>query len=179
MNGMPGWTGSKPNTEICIATRWALEQEDAEIALGLCGSLLPFWQFPISLESRAGFGPAGAAPARTSSPPTRRKVARFPGTLAYVKVGSPRPHLFADAFLALRRPTNRGHRFASVGPRTPRVGRGDPDAAERQRASFERREAAAENNNDQARLAHSLHYLGLVSSKDSDNQQAATYFRDP
>ena len=82
------------------ALEWALEQEDAEIALGLCGSLLPFWQFRYHSNLGRDWVRRALALGKDVSAPVMRKALYCAGTLAYVEGElAEAAVLFADALL--------------------------------------------------------------------------------
>ena len=160
------------------ALAWALAQEDAEIAVSLCGSLLPLWQFRYYANLGREWVRRALALAldKPVSAPAMRKALFSAGTLAYVAGDRDEAAvLFAGALqryqeaddprmtgrveLALGRLT-----WADDDPDTARVGRAWFDAARR---SFERCD-------DRVGLAFCLHYEGLVAFADGDFARAKT-----
>jgi non-specific serine/threonine protein kinase len=159
------------------ALEWAVAQGDAEIALGLCGAMLPFWQFRFHAAVGRDWLRRALAPGKGVSAPVMRKALFCAGTLAYMEGehGEAEAH-FADA---LRR-----YQEAADPEMTGRVelamGRqawddDDLDAARGWFAAAKRRFAECE---DEVGLAHILHYEGLVAFKDGDYPQAAACLRE-
>lgn len=156
---------------------WAFEQEDAELAVALCGALLPFWQFRFhSGDGREWVGHALTLDQHASTVSIRKAV-YCAGTLAYMHgdMGEAAAH-FADA---LRR-----YRDAGDPEMTGRVelalGRmaWDADDQVAARAWFDAAKQRFERCGDQPGLALSLHYLGLVAFKEGRHDPATAFLRD-
>ncbi|HEU5434141.1 MAG TPA: LuxR C-terminal-related transcriptional regulator [Thermomicrobiales bacterium] len=159
------------------ALGWALAQEDAEIALGLCGSLLPFWQFRFHSGVGREWARRALALDKDASAAAMRKAVFCAGTLAYmhgahVEAAS---H-FADALARSEAADDPG----MTGRVEVALGRlawddGDLDTARGWFEAAKRRFAAC---HDEVGLAHGLHGLGLVAYKAGDFPQAETFLRD-
>ncbi|MCC7021937.1 MAG: tetratricopeptide repeat protein [Thermomicrobiales bacterium] len=159
------------------ALGWALEQEDAETAMSLAGSLLPFWQFRFHSGAGREWVRRALALDTAVSAPVLRKAVYCAGTLAYMHGDhAEAERLFADALA----------RYAEAGDpgMTGRVevalGRlawddGDLETARERFDAATRRFAAC---GDEVGLAHGLHGLGLVAYKAGDYAQAETFLRD-
>jgi predicted ATPase/DNA-binding CsgD family transcriptional regulator len=154
--------------------RLAIEREDAEYALDLAGSLLPFWQFRFHSNVGLDWVQQALALDTEVSAPVLRKSLACAGTLSYMNGRMEDAERFlADAFLQ--------YRAAGDQPETGRIeltlGRIAWDRKElaAARALFDAARARFEASDDQAGLAWSLHYLGLVDFTDGDNQSATAY----
>ena len=78
------------------ALAWAIAQGEAEIAAGLCGALLPFWQFRFHSTVGLDWARRALALARPVSAPVLRRALYCAGTLAYMDG----EHAAATAYLA-------------------------------------------------------------------------------
>ena len=159
------------------ALAWTIEREEAELAVALCGALLPFWQFRFHSGDGRDWVRRALALDQHVSAAAIRKAVYCAGTLAYMHgdIVEAAAH-FADA---LRR-----YRDAGDPEMTGRVevalGRmawdaGDQDTA---RAWFDAAKQRFEGCEDQPGLALSLHYLGLVAFTDGLYPQATAFLRD-
>ncbi len=159
------------------ALEWALEQEDAEIALGLCGSLLPFWQFRFYSSLGRDWVRRALALDQDVSAPVLRKAVYCAGTLAYMHGELVEAEdFFADALVRYQEADDPG----MIGRVEVALGRlawdeGDLDTAHRW---FESAKLRFERCGDEVGLAHALHGLGLVAYKEGDYPQAETFLRD-
>ena len=82
------------------ALEWALKQGDAEIALGLCGSMLPFWQFRFHATVGRDWVRRALALGKDVASPVMRKAIYSAGTLAYMEGElAEAAGFFADALL--------------------------------------------------------------------------------
>jgi predicted ATPase/DNA-binding CsgD family transcriptional regulator len=159
------------------ALAWSIEQDNAEIALGLCGSLLAFWQFRFHATVGREWVRRALALGTEAAAPVMRKAVYCAGTMAYLEgEHAAAERLFADALAR--------YQDAADPEMTGRVevalGRlawddDDLDTAGRWFASARLRFAAC---GDEVGLAHSLHGLGLVAFKDGDYPQADVCLRD-
>src|SRR5215213_6296959 len=152
------------------ALEWALEQEEAEIAVGLCGSLLPLWQFRYYSNLGRDWVRRALALGKDVSAPVMRKAVYCAGTLAYLEGEfAEAADLFADALRRYQEVDDPG----MTGRVELALGRltwddADLDAARAGRAWFDSAKLRFEGCGDKAGLAHSLHYEGLVAFKDGD-----------
>src|SRR5215217_3455966 len=162
------------------ALEWALEQEDAEIALGLCGSLLPLWQFGYYSNLGRDLVRRALALGKEVSAPVMRKALYCAGTLAYVEGElAEAAVLFGDALMRYQEdddPEMTGRVELALGRLT--WADEDPDAAREGREWFDSAKLRFERCGDKAGLAHSLHYEGLVAFKDGDYPRAEACLRD-
>src|SRR4051794_1882362 len=150
------------------ALEWALGQEEAEIAVGLCGSLLPLWQFRYYSNLGREWVGRALALGKDVSAPVLRKALYCAGTLAYVD-GEPAEAagFFGDALLRYQEaddPEMTGRVELALG----RLAWDDDDldAARAGRAWFDSAKLRFEGCGDTVGLAHSLHYEGLIAFKD-------------
>jgi predicted ATPase/DNA-binding CsgD family transcriptional regulator len=159
------------------ALEWAIEQEDAETAAGLAGSLLPFWQFRFYSSVGRDCVRRALALGKDVSAPVMRKAVYCAGTLAYMHgEHAEAERLFADALVRYREADDPG----MTGRVELALGRlawddGDLDTA---RGWFDSAKLRFERCGDEVGLAHSLHGLGLVAFKDGDHAQAEAFLRD-
>jgi predicted ATPase/DNA-binding CsgD family transcriptional regulator len=159
------------------AIAWALEQEDAETAIGLSASLLPFWQFRFHSSVGRDWVRRALALGQDVSAPVLRKAVFCAGTLAYMDGDhAEATRLFADALLRYREADDPG----MTGRVELALGRlawdeGDLDTA---RGWFDAAKLRFERCGDEVGLAHSLHGIGLVAFKDGDYPLAETCLRD-
>ena len=162
------------------ALEWALEQEDAEIAVGLCGSLLPLWQFRYYSNLGRDWVRRALALGKDVSAPVMRKAVYCAGTLAYVEGElAEAAVLFADALMRYQEaddPEMTGRVELALGRLT--WDDDDLDAAREGRAWFDSAKLRFEGCGDKVGLAHSLHYEGLVAFKDGDYPRAEACLRD-
>lgn len=162
------------------ALEWALAQEDAEIALGLCGSPLPLWQFRYYSNLGRAWVRRALALGKEVSAPVMRKAVYCAGTLAYVEGElAEAAVLFADALLRYQEaddPEMTGRVELALGRLT--WNDDDLDAARDGRAWFDSAKLRFEGCGDKVGLAHSLHYEGLVAFKDGDHPRAEACLRD-
>jgi predicted ATPase/DNA-binding CsgD family transcriptional regulator len=149
----------------------AIEHQDAEYALDLAGSLHPFWQFRFHSTVGLDWVQQALAIDTNVSASVMRKALACAGTLSYMNGN------MADAELLLTDAFTR-YQEANDQPATGRIeltlgriawDRKDLTAA---RDWFESARQRFEQHDDQAGLAWSLHYLGLVAFTDGDNQTA-------
>lgn len=153
---------------------WAIERADAEYALDLAGSLLPFWQFRFHSTVGRDWVQQALALDKTVSDPVMRKALVCAGTLSYMNGNmADAEQLLIDALTQ--------YQGASDRPATGRIemslgriawDRKDLAAA---RNWFDSASLRFEQSDDQPGLAWSLHYLGLVAFTEGDNQSAATF----
>jgi predicted ATPase/DNA-binding CsgD family transcriptional regulator len=159
------------------ALAWALEQEDAEIALGLCGSMLPFWQFRFHPTVGRDWVRRALALGKDVSPPVMRKALYCAGTLAYMnEEHAEAERLFADALVRYQGaddPEMTGRAEMALGRLA-----WDDDDLDTARRWFDSAKLRFEGCGDEVGLAHSLHYQGLVAYKESDYSQAEACLRD-
>ena len=159
------------------ALRWALEREDAEFALALAGSLLPFWQFRFQSSVGRDLVRRALTLDQDVSAPVMRKALFCAGTLAYMHGEHAEAEaLFADALARYREaddPVMTGRVELSLGRQA--WDQGEFDAA---RTWFDSAKRRFEGCEDKVGLAHSLHYLGLVAYTDGDYRSAAALLRD-
>ena len=159
------------------ALGWALEQEEAEIAVGLCGALLPFWQFRFHSTVGQEWTRRALAIDKDVSAAAMRKAVFCAGTLAYMHGEHVEAAgLFADALMRYREPDDPG----MTGLVEVSLGRlawdeGDLDTA---RGWFDAAKLRFERCGDEVGLAHSLHGLGLVAFTDGFYPQAEAFLRD-
>jgi len=162
------------------ALEWALEQEDAEIAVGLCGSLLPLWQFRYYSNLGREWVRRALALGKVVSAPVMRKAVYCAGTLAYVAGELAEAAVFfADALKRYQEaddPEMTGRVELALGRLT--WNDDDPDAAREGRAWFDAAKLRFEGCGDTVGLAHSLHYEGLVAFEDGDYPRAKAYLHD-
>jgi non-specific serine/threonine protein kinase len=162
---------------IHSALAWAIEQEDGQMAVALCGALLPFWQFRFhSGEGRAWVSRALALD-HNLSPSAARKATYCAGILAYMhgdSVGAAQH--FTDALACY--PGSDDPEL--TGRIELALGRIAWDAGEQDTAhtSFLAAKDRFDRCGDRSDVAVSLHYLGLVAFKDGDYLQAATLLQD-
>lgn len=159
------------------ALEWALEQGDAEIALGLCGAMLPFWQFRFHATVGRDWVRRALAFEKDVSAPVMRKALFCAGTLAYMEGERTEAEAFlADALLRYQEADDP----AMTGRVELALGRlaWDDDDLEPARRWFDSAKLRFEGRGDKVGLAHSLHYEGLVAFKDGDYPQAEACLRD-
>ncbi len=159
------------------ALAWTLEQEEAELAVALCGALLPLWQYRFHSEDGRNWVKRALALDHHVSDAAIRKAVYCAGTLAYMHgdIAEAAAH-FADA---LRRYRDAGDQ-EMIGHVELALGRmawdaGDLDPA---RAWFDAARKRFERCEDQPGLALSLHHLGLVAFKEGHYPQATAFLRD-
>ena len=159
------------------ALGWALEQEDAEIAVGLVGSLLPFWQFRFHPTVGRDWVRRALALGKDVSPPVIRKALYCAGTLAYMnEEHAEAERLFANALVRYQEaddPEMTGRVEMALGRLA-----WDDDDLDTARRWFDSAKLRFEGCGDEVGLAHSLHYEGLVAFKDGDYPQAEACLRD-
>lgn len=159
------------------ALGWALAQGDAETMLGICGSLLTFWQFRF--YSTVGLGWVRRALALDQPAPAqvRRKALYCAGTLAYMHgEHAEATAIFSDVLSQFREAGD----LAMAARVEVALGRlawdaGDLDAA---RAWFASSRDLFAMCGDEVGQAHSLHGLGLVAHKAGDVTGAEDFLRD-
>src|SRR5215212_1260081 len=143
------------------ALEWALEQEDAEIAVGLCGSLLPLWQFRYYSNLGRDWVRRALALGKDVSAPVMRKAVYCAGTLAYVEGElAEAAVLFADALTCYHEaddPEMTGRVELALG----RLASHDDDQ-ETARRWFDSAKLRFKGCGDKVGLAHILHHQGLV-----------------
>ena len=159
------------------ALEWALEQEDAQIAVGLCGSLLPLWQFRFYSSVGRDWVRRALALGKDVSAPVMRKAVYCAGTLAYMHgEHAEAERLFGEALMRYQEaddPEMTGRVELALGRLA--WDDGDLDTA---RGWFDSAKLRFERCGDEVGLAHSLHGLGLVAWKDGDYPQAEAFLRD-
>jgi len=159
------------------ALGWALEQGEAEIAVSLCGALLPFWQFRFQSSVGQEWTRRALALDKDVSATAMRKAVFCAGTLAYMHgEHAEAAGLFADALVRYREADDPG----MTGRVEVALGRlawdeGDQDAA---RGWFDAAKQRFERCGDEVGLAHSLHGLGLVAFTYGLYPQATAFLRD-
>ncbi len=159
------------------ALAWTLEHEEAELAVALCGALLPLWQFRFHSGDGREWTRRALTLDQHVSAAAIRKAIYCAGTLAYMhgEIAEATAH-FADALRRYREagdPKMTGHVELALG----RMAWDDGDQ-EPARAWFEDAKQRFERCGDQPGLALSLHYLGLVAFKDGHYPQATAFLRD-
>src|SRR5918993_58200 len=159
------------------ALEWSVEQRDAEIALGLCGALLPFWQFRFHATVGRDWVRRALALGKDVSAPVMRKAVYCAGALAYMEGElAEAAGLFDDALLRYQEaddPEMTGRVELALGRLA--WDDGDLDTA---RGWFDSAKLRFEGCGDKVGLAHSLHYEGLVAFKDGDYPQAEACLRE-
>jgi predicted ATPase/DNA-binding CsgD family transcriptional regulator len=159
------------------ALGWALEQEEAEIAVGLAGSLLPFWQFRFHSGVGREWVRRALALDQDAPAPALRKAVFCAGTLAYMHgEHAEAESLFADALARYREsaePEMTGRVEVALGRLA-----WDEDDLEAARRWFDAAQLRFARCEDEVGLAHSLHGLGLVAYKAGDYPRAETLLRD-
>jgi non-specific serine/threonine protein kinase len=159
------------------ALAWAVERGDAEIALGLCGAMLPFWQFRFHATVGRDWARRALALGKDASAPVMRKALFCAGTLAYMEGENAEAETqFADALLRYQEADDPG----MTGRVELALGRlaWDDDDLDSARRWFDAAKPRFEGRGDEVGLAHSLHYEGLVAFKEGDYPQAEAYLRD-
>jgi len=158
------------------ALEWALEQEDAETAVSLCGSLLPLWQFRYYANLGREWVRRALALDKAVSAPAMRKALYSAGTLAYV--AGDRDEAAALFAGALQRYQEAGdpHMTGRVELALGRLtwANEDPDVAREGRAWFAAARRSFESCDDRVGLAFCLHYEGLVAFEEGDFARAKT-----
>jgi predicted ATPase/DNA-binding CsgD family transcriptional regulator len=160
------------------ALAWALEQEDAEIAVGLCGSLLPLWQFRYYANLGREWARRALALAldKAVPAPAMRKALFSAGTLAYVAGDRDEAAvLLADALQRYREaddPRMTGRVELALGRLT--WADDEPDLAREGRAWFVAARRSFERCGDRVGLAFCLHYEGLVAFDEGEFARAKT-----
>jgi predicted ATPase/DNA-binding CsgD family transcriptional regulator len=159
------------------ALEWAVEQGDAEIALGLCASMLPFWQFRFHATVGREWVRRALALGKDVSAPVMRKALFCAGTLAYMEGERAEAEArFADELLRYQEaddPEMTGRVELALGRLA-----WDDDDLDTARRWFDSAKLRFEGRGDEVGLAHSLHYEGLVAFKDGDYPQAEACLRD-
>jgi predicted ATPase/DNA-binding CsgD family transcriptional regulator len=159
------------------ALAWAVAQGDAETALGLCGSMLPFWQFRFHATVGREWVRRALALGKDVSAPVLRKALYCAGTLAYMEgENAEAAGLFADVLLRYQEaddPEMTGRVELALGRLA-----WDDDDLDTARRWFDAAKLRFAGCGDEVGLAHSLHYEGLVAFKDGDYPQAETVLRD-
>jgi non-specific serine/threonine protein kinase len=159
------------------ALAWAVEQGDAEIALGLCGSMLPFWQFHFHATVGRDWIRRALALGKDVSAPVMRKAVYCAGWLAYLEgEHNEAAGHFADALVRYREADDPG----MTGRVELALGRlaWEDDDLDTARHWFDAAKPRFEGRGDEVGLAHCLHHEGLVAFKDGDYPQAEAYLRD-
>ena len=159
------------------ALGWALEQENEQTALGLCGSLLPFWQFRFHSGVGRDWLRRALALDKTVSAPVMRKAVFCAGTLAYMHGDhAEAASFFADALVRYGEADDSG----MTGRVELALGRlaWDDDDLDAARGWFDAAKWRFERRRDEVGLAHSLHGLGLVAFKVGDYPRAEIFLRD-
>ena len=159
------------------ALGWALEHEEAEISVGLCGALLPFWQFRFHSSVGQEWTRRALALDKEVSAAAMRKAVFCAGTLAYMHgEQAEAAGLFADALMRYREPDDPG----MTGRVEVALGRlaWDESDLDTAREWFDAAKLRFERCGDEVGLAHSLHGLGLVAFTDGLYPQAEAFLRD-
>lgn len=156
---------------------WALEREDAELALRLAGALWPFWRFRFLAGAGLDWFRRALAITTEVSPPVLRKALFGAGSLAWAQGHYGQAEaLLADA-LAASQETDalaaRGHVELALGRLA--WDQGDQHVA---RHRFEEANRLFGQVDDRMGLAYGLHGMGLVAQKDGDHQLSTSYFQD-
>jgi predicted ATPase/DNA-binding CsgD family transcriptional regulator len=156
---------------------WALEREDAEFALDLAGSLLPFWQFHFHSSAGRDWIRRSLALNKDVSAPVMRKALFCAGSLACLHGDDAEAAAFLNDALARYQAAEDSLMMGRVEISLGRLvwDNGDLVAAQ---TWFERAKARFGQYGDDAGLAQSLHYMGLVAHTNGDYELAATYLRD-
>jgi DNA-binding CsgD family transcriptional regulator len=159
------------------ALEWAVERGDAEIALGLCGAMLPFWQFRFHATVGRDWVRRALALGKDVSPPVMRQALYCAGTMAYM-LGehAEAERLFTDVLVRYQEaadPEMTGRVELALGRLA-----WDDDDLDTARRWFDSAKLRFEGCEDEVGLAHSLHYEGLVAFKDGDYPQAKACLRD-
>jgi non-specific serine/threonine protein kinase len=156
---------------------WAIERQDAELALDLAGSLLPFWQFRFYSNVGQDWAQQALTLNRDVTAPVLRKALFCAGTLAYMngKVADARK-LLDDALVKYHEAGDQ----AMTGRVESTLGRiaWDQGELEVARAWFDSATKRFDASGDKAGLAWCLHYQGLVAFTGRDYRQAATCLHD-
>ncbi len=159
------------------ALDWAVEQGNAKIALGLCGAMLPFWQFRFHAAVGRDWVRRALALGKDVSAPVKRKALFCAGTLAYMEGDRAEAAAhFADALLRYQEaddPEMTGRVEMALGRLA-----WDDDDLKTARRWFDAAMLRFAGCGDEVGIAHTLHYEGLVAFKDGDYPQAKTCLRD-
>ncbi|HET9658947.1 MAG TPA: LuxR C-terminal-related transcriptional regulator [Thermomicrobiales bacterium] len=154
------------------ALRAAIDRSDAEYALDVTGALLPYWQFRFHSSAGSDWLQQALALDVEVSAPVMRKALVCAGTLSYMNGDMPA----AEGYLtdALNRYQDAGDP-AAIGRIELSLGRiaWDRKALADARSWFDAARERFEQAHDQAGLAWSLHYLGLVAFTKGNNSSAA------
>lgn len=159
------------------ALAWAIEQREAEIAAGLCGALLPFWQFRFHSTVGLDWVRRTLALKLPVSAPVLRKALYCAGTLAYMDGEQAAAATYLADALARALAADDQELAGRVEVGLGRLAWDDDDLEAAQRWFASSRERFTRLG-DEVGLAHSLHGLGLVAYKEGDGVQAAAYLRD-
>lgn len=157
--------------------RAAIDQGDAEFALDVTGSLLPFWQYRFHSSAGSDWLQQAFALAAPVSAPVIRKALVCAGALSYMNGNMPDAERFlTDAFARYQETDDP----AALGRIELALGRIAWDRKElaAARAWFDAARARFEQSDDQPGLAWSLHYLGLVAFTNGENAAAAVDLHD-
>jgi predicted ATPase/DNA-binding CsgD family transcriptional regulator len=162
---------------ITSALAWTLAQGDAETALGICGSLLTFWQFRFYSTVGLGWVRRALALEQPASAHVRRKARYCAGTLAYMHgEHADATAIFSDLLEEFREVGD----AVMAGRVEVALGRLAWDAGnlEAARVWFASSRDLFASCGDEVGQAHSLHGLGLVAYKAGEIAQAETFLRD-
>ena len=156
---------------------WALEREDAELALRLAGALWPFWRFRFLAGAGLDWFRRALAIPKEVPPLVLRKALFGAGSLAWAHGQYAQAEALLSDALAASQETDdlaaRGHVELALGRLA--WDQGNQDVA---RNRFEAANRLFEQVNDRIGLAYGLHGMGLVAQKDGDHQLSASYFRE-
>ena len=155
----------------------AIDQGDAEIALGLCGAMLPFWQFRFHPAVGLDFVRRALATGRDTPSLVVRKALYCAGNLAYMNEEDVESvAYFTDAFVRYLEAGDQ----AMTGRVEMALGRQawDDDDLEAARRWFSSAKRRFVERGDNVGLAHCLHYEGLVAFKAGDYSLAKTCLHD-
>ncbi len=157
--------------------RWSIEHGNAEYALDLSGSLLPFWQFRFHSSVGADWVQQTLALETSVSGPIMRKALFCAGTLAYMNGAILDAERFLTRALAEARAENDPSAVGRVELALGRIAwdRKDLSAA---REWFESARQRFEQHDDQPGLAWSLHYLGLVAFTAGDQDSSTALLQN-
>jgi predicted ATPase/DNA-binding CsgD family transcriptional regulator len=156
---------------------WALEREDAEFALALSGSLLPFWQFHFHSSAGRNWIRKSLAIDKEVSAPVMRKALYCAGMLACLHGEDAEAEAFLTDALARYQEADDSLMMGRVELSLGRLAwdKGDMVIAQ---CWFERAKERFDRHGDDAGLAQILHYMGLVALTNGDYPLAETSLRD-
>jgi non-specific serine/threonine protein kinase len=159
------------------ALAWAFDQEAGELAVAICGALLPFWQFRFHSGDGRTWVRRALMLEQEVSLAAMRKANYCAGTLAYMHGDNTEAAIhFADALTRYCEADD----SEMAGRVELALGRMAWDAGDQEsaRAWFDAARERFERCGDDPGLAVSLHYLGLVAFKDGNHAKATDFLRD-